>query len=509
MAEEAVSGADWTPDEWFEFLMKKFDEKIPGERRAVSVNTPKTRRERLDLLWSYYIGDPPLPTVSEKYKPTFKEVMRKARSNYATMSVDVMTDRSILQGVSTEADKDLDGDDISRQIADESGWAALQRDLQTYLFVCGEAYALVASPLEGVPDAMPMIMAEDPRFAVGQRDPANPRYLRAFVKYYLDEIADQQVALLFVDNAKYTWRREPGQTSKSFKLDEWELTDTEAVQGLELMGGVPAVRFENKLAMGEFEPHIDLLDRIMDGVFQRIVIGWYQSFRQRAVRGNLDGAEDFTVDNDSTNFIRTVADDELVDLFQADPGALWLVPEGVDFWESEQADLTPLINAIRDDVKEFAAATRTPMHIITPDAANQTAEGASLMREALVDKITDRQARQSSPWVLVWQIAFSLAQQEARQKGVKLLWAKVDRSSLQARADAIAKTKGVLSRKRQLISILELTPEEAKLNEAELIQESMALDNSFSPAPATASASARNSAQPATTGAQVPERAAA
>ncbi|MEV0759534.1 phage portal protein [Nocardia sp. NPDC050435] len=496
MAEEATAGSDWTPEQWFEHLMKKFDEELP-ERRAVTANTPKTRRERLSLLWSYYIGDPPLPTVSDKYKPTFKEVMRKARSNYATMSVDVMTDRSILQGVTTEADKDVDGDDLGRQIADESGFAALQRDLQTYLFVLGEAYVSIVPPAPDSADEFPLMLAEDPRNAVGQRDPLNPRKLTAFVKFFTDDLADQQVAVLFVPGVRHTWRREVGQYSTSFKLDEWELVATESTVGLELLGGIPAVRFENKLSMGEFEPHIDLLDRIMDGVFQRIVVGWYQSFRQRAVRGNLDGAEDFSQEDDSENFIRTVSDDELVDLFQADPGALWLVPEGVDFWESEQADLTPLITAIRDDVKEFAAATRTPLHIITPDAANQTAEGASLMREALVDKITDRQARQTSPWKLVWQIAFALAAQEARTRGVRLLWAKVDRSSLQARADAIAKTRGVLSRKRQLVNILEMSPEEAKLNEAELIQESMSLDAGFGGfvAPAGGDSVARAQAQ--------------
>ncbi|MBF6085211.1 phage portal protein [Nocardia cyriacigeorgica] len=491
MAEQ--EGVQWTPEQWFEHCMNKFDAELPTEPRTTTANTPRTRRERLDLLWSYYVGDPPLPTVGEQYRTTFQEVMRKARSNYATMAVDVMTDRSIVLGVSTEADKDVDGDDIARQIADESGFAAVQRDLQTYLFVLGEAYALVVPPAEGVPDARPMILAEDPRWAVGQRDPLNPRRLLAFVKVFNDELMDQQVALLFVDGQKYTWRRTPGNYSTSFAIREWDLTDTEAVPGLETLGGVPAVRFDNKLGLGEFEPHIDLLDRIMDGVFQRIVIGWYQSFRQRAVKGDLDGGHDLTEEPTSDNFIRTVADGELVDLFQADPGALWLVPEGVDFWESQQADLGPLINAIRDDVKEFAAATRTPLHVITPDAANQTAEGASLMREALVDKVNDRQARQTAPWTLVWQIAFAMAAEETRTVGVKLLWAKVDRSSLQAKADAIAKTTGVLSRKRQLISIMEMSPEEAKLNESELIQEQMTLDTSFSAPTATATAGTRSS----------------
>ncbi|PBC38479.1 hypothetical protein CJ179_38395 [Rhodococcus sp. ACS1] len=480
------------PEWWFEFLMNKFDAKLPRTPRASSTNTPGTRRERMDLLWDYYIGDPPLPFIQQKYQDTFSEVMRKARANYATMAVDVMTDRSILQGVSTEADPDVDGDDIARQIQDTTGFAAVQRDVQTYLFALGEAYVTVVPPLQGVPDALPMLLAEDPRRMVGQKDPLNPTRLIAAVKVYDDEIADQQVALLFVNNNQYTFRREVGQYSTSFNVDQWTMDGSFNIPGIEVLGGVPVVRFDNKMGLGEFEAHLDLLDRIMDGVLQRIVIQWYQSFRQRAVKGDLDGGEDLSDDDETDNLIRSVGDTSISDLFQADPGALWLVPEGVDFWESEQADLTPLIMAIRDDVKEFAAATRTPLHIITPDAANGSAEGASLMREALVDKITDRQARQIPGWLLVYQLAFSLAGQETRGKGMRLIWSKIERNSLQMKADAMAKTAGIMSRKRQLIEIFEMDPVTAKLNETELVQEMILLEDQAQTATTTG--------QPASTG---------
>nr|WP_296763837.1 phage portal protein [Rhodococcus sp. (in: high G+C Gram-positive bacteria)] len=463
------------PEEWFEHLMGKFDQEIATEPRASSTNTPGTRRERLQLLWDYYVGNAPLPYINDKYQPTFEQVMRKARVNFATMAVDVMTDRSILLGVTTDADNDIDGDDIARAIQEESAFASMQRDLQTYLYTMGEAYVTIVPPLEGA-DAPPMMIAEDPRRCVGQPDPLNPTRLLAGVKVYTDEMADQEVALLYVDGQQIQFLREPGQYSTSFNIDEWTQGETLTLAGLELLGNVPMVKFTNKMGLGEFEPNVDLLDRIMDGILQRIVIMWYQSFRQRAIKGDLDGGEDFSDVDETNSLIRNVSDDQISNLFQADPGALWIVPEGVDFWESNQADLTPQLNAIRDDVKEFAAATRTPMHIITPDAANQTAEGATLMREALVDKITDRQARQDPAWKLAYKIAFALFGQDTRGVGIKLTWGKVDRNSLAMKADAMAKTKGILSRKRQLIEIMEMDPTTAALNEAELIQETMLLD---------------------------------
>jgi hypothetical protein len=55
-----------------------------------------------------------------------------------------------------------------------------------------------------------------------------------------------------------------------------------------------------------------------------------------------------------------------------------------------QVDLGPVRQAIRDDVQDLAAVTRTPLFYLTPDAANGSAEGASLAREGLVFKTEDR-----------------------------------------------------------------------------------------------------------------------
>jgi hypothetical protein len=96
-------------------------------------------------------------------------------------------------------------------------------------------------------------------------------------------------------------------------------------------------------------------------------------------------------------------------VFEAAPDALWRVPAGTTFWESNPADITGILAAVRDDVKEFAAMTDTPLHLITPDAANQSAEGASLMREGLVFKVKDRRARMNPRLVLLFKMAFAFA----------------------------------------------------------------------------------------------------
>ncbi|MGW4240919.1 hypothetical protein [Nocardia sp. NPDC004722] len=485
------------PEWWFEYLMKRFDEKLEWEPRVTSTNTPKTRRERLDLLWSYYIGDGPLPFINEKYRETFRELLRKSRPNYAIMAIDSMCDRSVLKGIYTEADKDLDGDDIARKVQEVSGFAALQRDMQTWLYTLGESYVTIVPPLAGAPTgSVPMLLAENPRFCVGEPNPLIPRQLIAFVKVYRDRIANCQKALLFLPGQRIEFIREEGQFGTKFILDQWSKGEVAAMAGLEEYGGIPVVRFENKMGLGEFEPHLDTLDRIADGILHRKIITWYQSFKQRAIRGDLDGGEDFS--DDENSLIRSLGDAKLEDIFQADPGTLWIVPEGVEFWESGATDLTPLLLAERDDVKEFGVSTRIPMHMLAPDGNNQTAEGASMLREGLTDKINDRQARQQPQWMLLWQMVFALSGQAARAVNVRLQWGSTERTPLAVRADAVQKTRGVLSRKRQVVELMEMDPLVAKLNETELMEESMAMDTTSGGAvPATNPAAARNaSAEP-------------
>lgn len=462
-----------SPEWWLRFLMLRFNERIPDSQRDTysSEGRPVTRRERLELLWNYYTGKPPLPQVADQYKPAFEKVMRKARANYATMSVDVMTDRCTLNGVATTQDNTPDGDDLARRIQESSNFAALHKDVQAYLFSMSEAYVMVIPSAGG----LPFMTAEDPRWCIGQPDPLRPGRLQAALKFYRDDIADQDVALLFLPGVKYTARRSKGKTSvRHLDLSQWEWDgEPERLTEIVGLGGIPIVRFDNKMGMGEFEPHLDLLDRIMDTILQRIVITWYQSFRQRAVIGDFED-DDSGSPVESGSLIDEVAPDaDLADVLQADPGALWKLPAGFTFWESSQADLTPILNSVRDDVKEFAASTRTPLHIITPDAANGSAEGAALMREALEDKVDDRQARMTPGWLSVFALAFAFAGEKERVDGMRLLWAPVRRHSLEAQASAVAQTTGVMSKREQLTRIMSFTPVEAERNLQELISDQL------------------------------------
>jgi hypothetical protein len=82
----------------------------------------------------------------------------------------------------------------------------------------------------------------------------------------------------------------------------------------------------NRNGVGEFEPHLDVLDRINHMILQRMVIATMQAFRQRAIKGDTEDMPDKDPE--------TGEEIDYDDIFAADPGALWRLPKVRDMWES-------------------------------------------------------------------------------------------------------------------------------------------------------------------------------
>lgn len=476
-AEYAVEplSSDPTPTQWHEHLNTLFTRvsrdgwsdgrERPGSRSHDGAFTTYSRstvprNQWLDTLWSYYVGDPPLPKVAEDYRDLFRDVLRKARSNYAPMCISAMLDRMELQAVSTQSDDDTDGDDVADEIMEDSGFAASFKDLLGYLFSMGESYGMVVPP--SAPGELPTIHAIDPRRCVGVRDRSNPIRLAAALVRDCDEVTNEQVSYLFLPGVKYEFRQENGSST-------WNVNDakTEDIAVPAELGGIPIVRFENPHGIGEYEPHIDLLDRINDSTLQRIIGFWYQALRQRAVGVDEDEEEDDfdpIEDGDDEGLVKRKPIDWDKVQYQAGPGSLWKFPKDFEIWESQQTDFGPFINAKRDDVKEFAAVTSTPLYLITPDDANGSALGAGLQREASTSKVRDRRARITPGLKLLWRIAFALKGDVARGRKMDFSWGPIEFLTLAEQGSASVQAQGTLSTEDRLERIWQMSPEDASRN---------------------------------------------
>lgn len=406
-------------------------------------------RKRYDVLDAWYRGDPPV-RADEPYYEKYRDVVRQSRTAYAALPVHARRDRMQLRAVRTSVDQDLAGDEIA--------WSLIRRsDLDVELptafrlaLTMGLSY--IAAGMDG--DGFPVATVEDPRYVIHAADPLRPAIPRAAVKLEHDDDLDEDRAWLWLPGRRFLFRRDRVDTSgrritfdpNSFALAGVEEWDEEL--------GVPVVPIATEDGLGVFEPHLGHLERIDKNTFRRDTIALLQAFRQRALvdKSKPDDGDVETEDGES-----------LSDVLTADPAAVWTLPRGVELWESGQVDLQPLQMSKRDDVKDFCAVTATPLSMVTPDAAAQTAEGASLQREGITFAVEDLRRRVGGRLARVVSALLRMAGEVDRSQidGITIEWMPAERHSLGERAQAAvsAQASGVPWRTRNAL-VWQFTPEE-------------------------------------------------
>jgi hypothetical protein len=386
------------------------------------------RRERLERLADYYRGDPPLPTGAENSRDAYQSFVRKARTNFAELIVEALRERCVIGGFRTSAADDENGDETAWKLWKKAGLTVEIADVIETMFALGDAYMIVGRDDD---DGL-LVTGEDPRQVVTEHDPRQQRRVIAALKLFHDDIAETDVAYVYLPGRVFRATRQTGRAianARTFTGHGWEWdTDAGGDAGVALpLSQIPVVRFRNKRGVGEFETHTDLLDRINHMLLQRMVIATMQAFRQRAIIGDLP---EYDEQGRKIDYNEELA---------ADPGALWRLPEAVQLWESGQVDLTPILSSVKDDVLHLAAVTRTPLHMFTPDAAAQgSAEGATLQREGLVFRAEDRQERIGEAASQVLSLMFQLANDRERADlaDIDVLWRPAERYSLTERTMA-------------------------------------------------------------------------
>lgn len=200
---------------------------------------------------------------------------------------------------------------------------------------------------------------------------------------------------------------------------------------------LPVVRIHAPGGMGQFEPHIPMLSSIDQQRFQRFCIQELQAFKQRAV--SMGSAPTVYREHDPQVLNGQARAGDKVDyseMFQSGPDALWLVPDDAKFWESSSTDINPLITAVASDIKHLAAASGTPLDILSPDVAG-SAEGAQLKREGLVFKVEDMNARANDGFTRIMRMALvSSGQSAAADNRFETVWKPINPPSQLEQAQA-------------------------------------------------------------------------
>lgn len=449
-----LEGADipQSPAWWFKTLAIALQDRRHGRdggqtwKRTLA--TPNRIRPGLDLLWDHLSGDPPLLGCAEGWKDGFREVARLGRLNVAALVVEAKVNRMPLRDFRTAAADDEFGDKKAREIMRANDLRVKARDVHTGMCALADGYVMVTPAVKD--GGIPTITAEDARECITADDPATGETLAA-LKLYRDNWDSADIGHLFIREeggsvSHYVAIKKGGSSSLTknrfvlSKAWEWNGEPTKVPHDQ-----MPVIRFPNRDHVGEFERHLDTLDRINDQILNKLVIAKIQAFRQRAIKGLPDTRKQI-VDGRMTD-----VPIDYSNAFIAGPGELWKVPSEADFWESTPVDLRPLLDSIKDDLEHVAAVTSTPLHIVTPDAASGSAEGAGLMREEHVYAVEACRDHADRPWARTMATCFAFMGDEvrAKQEAIEPIWGPVERFSLAEKADAA--TKAVTTLPREII----------------------------------------------------------
>lgn len=470
----------------------------------------RRRMHRLAVLDAYLSGCPPMPRATDSERKAYYAFTRLARSNLARTIVRAPAQRMAIRAIRTAAADDESGDAVAWRYWTGSGLDIASTDVHSNMLTFSDGVVRVGLDEDG----QPIALRRDPRFIVTAQDPSNPLETIAAFELLWDEWARMDYAYLWLPGRQYVASRPrpnrpsqfliPGLTESerrwsgfawwprlSFdpsaftmrpdisdipadERDDEPYSQTYADETL-----MPVVPFPNRDGVGEFEEHLDLLDRINHTTMIRVVTAAVQAYKQRALQQPSDATADRLPDqNPETG--ETIDWDEI---FEPGPDSLWRLPPGVSIWESSDGQLQPIISAGTEDLKRLAIATETPFSILTPDAVNQSAEGASGGKEMLSFKVEDRQRIAGRQWAKVISTMFKMAPDEDRydESGndradaskIVMDWMPAERSSLQEKAQADGLNKS-LSADMAAAKIWGLTADEVAINKAQRAGDSLA-----------------------------------
>jgi hypothetical protein len=366
--------ATMTPNEWLQVLTRRVD----------------FGWARTELLRSYVDSNAPMPEMGKNTKEAWQKFQREARTNWGLIIIESVVNRLIPNGITVDGDNKSPLAKQAQQIWRRNRLDAVFREWVRYGLTFRQSYMTVwqGDPIpDGDGKRQAIITADSPESMGVSADPLQPWRVRAAVRWWRDLDMQQDQAIVWGMESSQKFRRTllslnaPTQIPNNAMLylpvrllGAWDPIATPNITGQR----PPVVVYNNPGFAGDFELHIDLINRINRVILERLTASAMQAFRQRAMKGGLPkyDAQGNEIDWGA--------------IFEPAPGAVWDLPEGIDIWESQPLDIRPMLEAAKDDIRQLSAMNATPWPIMMPDNANQSATGADNAKDAHIFKCGER-----------------------------------------------------------------------------------------------------------------------
>lgn len=423
---------------------------------------------RMGRLRSYRDGDALLPDNAWDLgtRESYRRFLRRARLHIVETVRDARTDRQKVVGFRTGAEGDENGDEAAW-----SNWTRNRMGIQSREFFndtadYGRAYLLAVPSPDGV-----VWNARNEWTTIAEPDGLRPWLIQAGISVGFDAIAGMEIVMLFRPGYyRMAWRRTsiptlPQDGTPWASGSDW----TWAGDRIVTPWTQDALLVQSKTTdgFGVYEKHLDTVDRINEITVNSISLIVMQSFRQRGVKGDLPShyPEGHPLAGQEIDY------DEL---FKAGPAALWMLPTGVDIWESAVADVTPIYNARKEEVKTLSSLTRTPQDIFDGESQNQSALGAQLSREPLYFAVKAMNERAEVALGQIQAVTFAAAgdAQRANAADIETIWQKIIPATMAEQAEAAPKFKAGGATQRLIdTEVFEMTPQEQRRASADRTEE--------------------------------------
>lgn len=404
--------------------------------KRLSDKLERRRKECIDDLFARYEGNAPVPSSLRNAPESAQRFFKASRTSFAEMIVKAVKYPLRMQSVATAVDDGETGDPVAWKLVKASGMRDESDDARRLALIAGSGYAITA-----MHKGKPRYTAEDPRQVVTLHDPVVQADIIAAGKFFHHEEDERNYAYLYRPGRvyrAYTERKSPLQRVRF--SSSWVWDDTMGGEGGQALPGdaadlMPVFRYRNEEGVGEFQRHRDLLDRLDHMVLQGMTIATLQAFRQRAIHVSQEDMPD--EDEETGEPI------DYNDVLNADPGALWKLPETAKMWESGQVDLTPVWTGMEKFTQQLSAVSFTPLAMFSPEGQNQSAAGSAFAREGRTFKVEDRQDRFGTTDAAALSALFRLAgdNERAAVEDIDIIWRPAERYGLAEKADASVKAK--------------------------------------------------------------------
>ena len=436
-----------TPAEWLPVLAERIDTRRAGQHGEPGV----------DKLRRYARGQSDMPEMGKNVRASWEAFQRKARTDYGGAALRSLRNRIRPNGYRIGRTHDHPTPGALRRIDLDNAPARQLRDAVRDYLETGTGYITVRRASGGGV----LVRRERPEVFYALPDAEKPWKGRASLKVWRDDVAGRDFARVSLPGASQLFVR-PSANANGTKHATaagggWE----PAAEAEGFDGDAQTVIFDRDDDGAFLSPHLDVIDRINLGKLQRLVTTAMQAYRQRALRAKEGaGLRDTHDDGNAVDLDR---------VFEPAPGALWDLPEGIDIWESQHTDITPMLSGETQDARDFAAATGTPISVLIPDGQNQSAEGAAAAKEQQIEQARDDVARirPAAELVLVYALrAAGVTLAEGDE--VEWLFAPPEHVSLSERYAAAVQAKGAgLSARTIKRDILGMTPDQIEQDEAD------------------------------------------